>query len=154
MKAWITCVTLSFVVGQSPNAFTNPSKPVDCVSKGYTVAETVKSGAHYVDIKQGDTVLASMRVFTDVERNGFALDEAKTTKTGFDISVEYGSRYYYHKRFVFICRQHTFYLTRVFVDSFDKRHHQHWSKKAVRVRPVLPLEKFLLDDFMREGVVK
>jgi hypothetical protein len=164
MRAWITGVALSFIVGpladnsQQLAAFQNPNtsftKPVDCVPNGYTIAETVKGEARYVDIKQGDIVFGSIRVFTDAERNGFALDEAKTTKTGFEISVEYGSRYFYHKRFVFICRQHRFYLTRVFVDSFDKHNPEHWKKKAVRVRPALPLERFLLDDFMLEGVVK
>ena len=71
-------------------------------------------------IKQGDKVLGSIRIFTGVERNGFALDEAKKTKTGFEISVEYGSRYYYHKRFIFICKRQRFYLSKVIVDSFDK----------------------------------
>ena len=157
-------MALSFIVGpiadnsQQLAAFQNPNtsftQPADCVPKGYAVAETVKSGAHYVDIKQGDTVLGSIRIFTDVERNGFALDEAKTTKTGFEISVEYGSRYFYHKRFVFICRRHRFYLSRVFVGSFDKHNPEHWKKTAVRVRPALPLERFILNDFMLEGVVK
>ena len=167
MTACITWLALSFIVGpsaynsqqllafQNPNtAITDPSRSVDCAANGYSVTETLKGQARYVDIKRGDMVLGSIRIFTDAERNGFALDEAKTTKTGFEISVEYGSRYFYHKRFVFICNQHRFYLTRVFVDSFDKHNPEHWSKKAVRVKPALPLEKFLLDDFMLEGVVK
>jgi hypothetical protein len=168
MRTCITWLVLLFVVGpsacnaqrlaavQNPKtAVRNPSKPVDCAApNGYSVAETLKAEARYVDIKQGDMVLGSIRIFSDAERNGFALDEAKTTKTGFEISVEYGSRYFYHKRFVFICKQHRFYLTRVFVDSFDKHNPEHWSKKAMRVRPALPLERFLLDDFMLEGVVK
>ena len=149
------CYSRQFVATQNPNtAVTALSKPPDCASNGYSVAETVKGEARYVEIKQGDRVLGSIRIFTGAERNGFALDEAKTTKTGFEISVEYGSRYFYHKRFVFICKQHRFYLTRVFVDSFDKHNTQHWWKKVVRVKPALPLERFLLDDFMLEGVVK
>jgi len=167
MRACITWLALSFIVGssaynsqqlagfQNPNtAFTDPSKSVDCVPNGYTVAETVKGDAHYVDIKQGDIILGSIRIFTDSERNGFAFDEAKTTKTGFEISVEYGSVIFYYKRFVFICKQHRFYLTRVLVDSFNKHNPKYWWKKSVTVKPALPLEKFHLDDFMREGVVK
>ncbi len=149
MRARIIWVVLSLLVGPCANA-----QQRVCVPNGYTVTETVKSGVHYVDIKQADAVLGSIRIFTDAERNGFALDEAKTTKTGFEVSVEYGSVVYYHKRFVFICKQHRFYLTRVFVDSFDKHNPEHWWKKAVRVRPALPLEKFLLNDFMLEGAVK
>ena len=167
MRACITWLVLLFVVSLSPcnsqelaavqnphTTVTAPPKRVDCAPNGYSVAETLKGEARYVDIKQGDMVLGSIRIFSDAERNGFALDQAKTTKTGFEISVEYGSRYFYHKRFVFICKQHSFYLTRVFVNSFDKHNPEHWWKKAMRVRPALPLERFLLDDFMLEGVVK
>ena len=167
MRACITWLALSFIVGasaynsqqlaavQNPNTtITDPSKPVDCPPNGYSIAETVRGEARYVDIKQGDMVLGSIRIFTDAERNGFALDEAKKTKTGFEISVEYGSVIYYHKRFVFICKQQRFYLTRVMVDSFNKHNPEHWRKKSVSLKPGLPLEKFLLDDFMPEGVVK
>jgi hypothetical protein len=87
-----------------------------------------------------------------IGREGFALDDAKKTKTGFEIAVEYGSRYFYHKRFIFICKQQKFYLSKVMVDSFDKVNPQHWWKKEIRVRPILPLEKFFIGDFMLEGV--
>jgi hypothetical protein len=140
---------------QNPKTAAAPSKPVDCADpNGYSVTEVLRGEARYIDIKQGDRVFGSIRIFTDVERNGFALDEAKKTKTGFEISVEYGSVNYYHKRFIFICKQHNFYLSKVFVDSFNKHNPEHWRKKQIRVRPALPLEKFLLDNFMLEGVVK
>ena len=168
MRACITWLVLSFIVSpsvcnsqqlaalqNSKTAVTDPSKPVDCAApNGYSVTEALKGEAQYVDIKQGDTILGSIRIFTDLERNGFALDGAKKTKTGFEISVEYGSRYFYHKRFIFICKQHKFYLIKVIVDSFDKANPEHWQRKGIRVRPALPLGKFLIDDFMLEGVVK
>ena len=146
-------------LGAAQNAKPTPvidtSKTVDCAApNGYSVAEVLRGDARYVDIAQGDKVLWSIRVYSGVERNGFALDEAKKTKSGFEISVEYGSRYFYHKRFIFICKQHKFYLRKVFVDSFDKHNPEHWWTKEINVRPILPLEKFLLDDFMLEGVVK
>jgi thiol-disulfide isomerase/thioredoxin len=131
------------------------SKSVDCADpNGYSVAEVRRGEARFVEIAQGNVVLGSIRIFTGVERNGFALNYAKKTKSGFEISVEYGSRYYYNKSFIFICKQQKFYLIRVIVDSFDKQNPEHWRKKVVRLNPALPLEKFLLDDFMLEGVVK
>ena len=154
MRACITWLVLSLIV--SPSVCNSQQlAPVDCAApNGYSVTEALKGKRSTVDIKQGDIILGSIRIFTDSERNGFALDEAKTTKTGFEISVEYGSVIFYHKRFVFICKQHRFYLTRVLVDSFNKHNPKHWWKKSVTVKPALPLEKFHLDDFMREGVVK
>jgi hypothetical protein len=151
-----TCTSQQLAAVQNPKtAVKDPSKPVDCAApNGYSVTEALKGGARYVDIKQGDMVLGSIRIFTGLERNGFALDGAKKTKTGFEISVEYGSVIYYHKAFVFICRQHKFYLSKIRVDSFNKHNPEKWRKKIIRVRPALPLEKFLLDDFMLEGVVK
>ena len=168
MRASVTCLVLSFILGaptwyshrlaavQNPKTVITDSSPsFDCAApNAYGVAEVWKQEARYVDIKQGDKVLGSIRIFTGVERNGFALDEAKKTKTGFEISVEYGSRYYYHKRFIFICKRQRFYLSKVIVDSFDKVNPEHWRKREIMVKPILPLEQFLLDDFMREGVVK
>jgi len=169
MKACLTGLVLLVIVGVAagnsqqlgavqnakPIPVADTSKSIDCAApNSYSVAEVLRGGARYVDIAQGDTVLGSIRIFSDVERNGFALDEARKTKTGFEISVEYGSRYYYHKRFIFICKRHKFYLRKVIVDSFDKHNPEHWWTKVIRVKPILPLEKFFLDDFMLEGVVK
>ena len=107
-----------------------------------------------VVIEQDSKVLWSIRLPTGAERNGSALDWAKKTKEGFELSVEYGSRYYYHKRFVFLCKRDKFYLSEVIVDSFDKVNPEHRRKKTVKVKPSFPIEKFYIDDFMLEGVVK
>ena len=167
MKTCITWLILPFfmtpltgmlqqraVVQRAKTTVGNPTRRVDCSGpKGYSVSEVEKGEARYVDIKQGENILGSIRVFTGSERNGFALDEAKKTTTGFEIAVEYGPRYYYHKRFIFICKQQKFYLSKVMVDSFDKQDPAHWGKKEIKIRPILPLEDFFLDDFMLEGVV-
>jgi hypothetical protein len=89
-----------------------------------------------------------------MERNGFALNWAKKRKDGFEILVEYGSRFYYAKRFNFICKQHKFYLSKITVDSFDKFNPEKGHTRIIRVKPHLPLEKFLIDNFMLAGVVK
>src|SRR5882724_1399770 len=89
-----------------------------------------------------------------MEHNGFALNWARKTKAGFEIAVEYGSVIYYAKRFNFICKQRKFYLTKITVDSFNKHNPETWKTKIVRVKPNVPLEKFLIDDFTAEGVVR
>src|SRR5262245_25868071 len=144
------------VQGGKPNAVTDQaSKPVDCSNpNGYNVEPGKEPGMNSVKILSSGTVLHTIELPTGVTRNGFAFDGVRKTSQGFEISVEYGSVIYYHKAFVFICRQHTFYLNRIKVDSFNKHNPEKWSKKVVRVRPKVPLEKFFITDFMREGVVK
>jgi len=170
MRACIAVLFLPLVVGFSsgnsqqiravqngkPNAVTEKaSKPVDCADpKGYSVEEGTKPGTHPVNIVREGRVLHTIELPTGETRNGFGFDGVRKTSQGFEISIEYGSVIYYHKAFVFICRQHTFYLNRIKVDSFNKHNPEKWSKKVVRVRPKVPLEKFFITDFMREGVVK
>ena len=170
MRACITVLVLPLIVGfpsgnaqqmgavhhGKPNAATDKaSKPVDCTDpKGYSVEEGTKPGTHPVNIVREGRVLHTIELPTGEGLNGFAFDGVKKTSPGFEISVEYGSVIYYHKAFVFICRQHKFYLSKLKVDSFNKHNPEKWSKKVIRVRPNVPLEKFFITDFMREGVVK
>lgn len=131
------------------------SKPLDCADpKGYSVVEVRDSEGNYVNIVQGDKVLKTIKLPTGIERNGFGFNWAKKTKGGFEISVEYGSRYYYGKRFNFICKQHKFYLSKIIVDSFDKAYPEKWNTKVIRVKPNVSLERFVITDFMLEGAVK
>ena len=74
--------------------------------------------------------------------NGFSLNWAKKTKSGFEISIEYGSRFYYNKRLVFVCTNNDFYLTSMEIDSFDKAYPETWTKKTLRVKPTVPLSEF------------
>jgi len=39
------------------------------------------------------------------------------------------------------------------VDSLDKNYPDSGKTKVVRVRPNVPLERFVITDFMKEGVV-
>jgi len=132
------------------------SKTLDCDDpNGYSLEEGTVPGTSSVNIVRDGRVLHTIKLLTDMERNGFAFDGAKKTKDGFEISIEYGSVIYYHKAFVFICRHHKFYLSKIRVDSFNRRNPPAtWSRKVIRVRPNLPLEKFSVTDFMLEGVVQ
>ena len=170
MRACFTVLVLPLIVGfpsgnsqqigavqnGKPNAVTaKASKPIDCADpNGYSVESGTEPGSNSVKILSSGTVLHTIKLLTDMESNGFAFDGAKKTKDGFEISIEYGSVIYYHKAFVFICRYHKFYLGKIRVDSFNKHNPEKWSKKVIRVRPNLPLEKFSVTDFMLEGAVK
>jgi hypothetical protein len=142
--------------GGKPSAATDEaSKTINCANpNGYSVVEVRNREANHVNIVRGGKVLWSIRLLRGIERNGFGFNWAKKTKEGFEISVEYGSRYYYGKRFNFICKRHKFYLSKITVDSFDKAAPEKWNTKVIRVKPNLPLEEFLIDDFMLEGVVE
>jgi hypothetical protein len=170
MRACITVLVVPLIVGFAsgnsqqvgavhhgkPNAITEKaSKSVDCADpNGYSVEEGIKPGTHPVNIVREGRVLHTIELTTGVDVNGFSFDGVKKTSQGFEISIEYGSVIYYHKAFVFICRQHKFYLSKIKVDSFNKHNPEKWSKKVIRVRPNVPLEKFFITYYMREGVVK
>jgi hypothetical protein len=170
MRACITVLVLSLIVGFSsgnsqqigavhngkPNAVTDKAlKPVDCADpNGYSVESGTEPGTNSVKILSSGTVLHTIELPTGESLNGFAFDGVKKTSQGFEISIEYGSVIYYHKAFVFICRRHKFYLSKIKVDSFNKHNPEKWSKKVIRVRPSVPLGKFFITDYMNEGVVK
>ncbi len=151
----IVSLMAGFSAGRPMSLADVTSKAFDCSDPNrYRVVEVRGPEANYVNIARGGKVLRSIRLPTGMERNGFGFNWAKKTKGGFEISVEYGSRFYYGKRFNFICKRGTFYLNKVIMDSFDENNPEKWHKRMVRVTPDLPLEKFSITDFMPEGVVK
>lgn len=58
-------------------------------------------------------ILHSIELLTQAERNGFAFDGSKQTTTGFELAVEYGSVIFYHKTFVFRCRNQRLRMARI-----------------------------------------
>src|SRR6266853_4743647 len=115
----------SSAVGEShvdrPNIDDEGSKTLDCDDpNGYSLEEGTVQGTSSVNIVRDGRVLHTIKLLTDIEQNGFAFDGAKKTKEGFEISIEYGSVIYYHKTFMFICRQHKFYLSKIRGGSFNK----------------------------------
>ena len=108
-----------------------------------------------VKIVSGGEVLHTIKLLSDRERNGFAFDGVKKTKEGFELAIEYGTRIFYRKNFIFICKEDKFSLSKIEVDSFDRQNPDKSSKEEVmRVQPRLPLEKFSITNFMLEGVVQ
>ena len=138
---------------ERPAADDKGSKTSGCDDpQGYSVEEDPETNS--LKIVSGGAVLHTIKLLSDSERNGFGFNGAKKNKDGFELSIEYGSRIYYEKTFIFICRHHRFYLSKIAVESFDKHNPEKWTRKVVRVRPNVPLEKFSLTDFMLEGVVQ
>ncbi|GEM_PF-1514080 len=137
------------------------SKTLDCTNpNGYSlvvvedpsrnIEETVTT-PKLLNIVVGDEVMTTVKIPTVSDANGFSLTWAKKTKEGFEISVEYGSRYHYQKQFNFICKEGNFYLYAVKVESFDKNDPESMDKpdeKEVQINPNLPIEKFSLFDYL------
>ena len=143
----------SSAVGEShvdrPSIDDEGSKTLDCDDpKGYTVEEGTIPDTNSVNIVRGDTVLHTIKLLTEIELPGFGFDGAKKTKDGFEISIEYGTRIFYAKTFIFICRQHKFYLSKIRVESFDRHNPAKWKRKIIILRPNLPLEKFSITAFI------
>ena len=131
------------------------AKPLDCEDpKGYSLEEGTIPDTRTVNIVRDGTVLHTIKLLTEIDQPGFGFDGAEKTEDGFEISIQYGTRIFHAKTFVFICKEHQFYLSQIRVASFDRQNPEKLSRKVVRVRPNLPLEKFSITDFMREGVVK
>jgi len=123
------------------------------VCDNYVVEEDTDTNS--VKVESGGQVLHSIKLLSDRERNGFAFDGVKKNKEGFELAIEYGSRIFYHKNFIFICKDDKFHLSKIEVDSFDRQDPYKSSKhEVISVQPNVPLEKFLLTDFMLEGIVQ
>ncbi len=149
----------SSAVGEShvdrPSIDDDGTKALDCDDpQGYTVEEGTIPDTNSVNIVRGGTVLHTIKLLTEIEVPGFGFDGAKKTRDGFEISIEYGTRIFYAKTFIFTCRQHKFYLSKIRAESFDRQNPAKWKRKVIRVRPNAPLEKFSITNFMLEGVVQ
>jgi hypothetical protein len=104
-----------------------------------------------LNIVAGDETKVAIKIPTDSDAQNFSLDSTAKTKEGFEITIEYGTRYYYQKRFDLICKEGNFYLDKVKVTSFDKfdpASRANWDTKEIKIRPNLPVEKFSIFDYL------
>lgn len=128
---------------------TSDSPTLRCGDSVFTLAVEKKNESKQVILIENGTTIKKINLPTQFEVNGFALNWAKGTKVGFEISVEYGSRIYYQKDFSFVCRQNSFYLDEVKITTFDKHDPENsWTESIEPVTPALPLEKFQIADFI------
>ena len=101
-----------------------------------------------LNVAVGGDIKAAIKMPTDSDAQNF-MGSTEKTKEGFDITVEYGTRYYYRKQFKFVCKEGDFYLYKVRVESFDKfdpESRENWDRKEIEVNPNLPIRKFSIFD--------
>ncbi len=123
---------------------------VNCSGKSFeleTVYDELRD-AKNIKLTKNKKVEKIIKLPNQSEFNGFALNWVKKTQKGFEISLDYGSRFYYAKRFNFVCRKGKFFLNEIKVESFDKHNPEKWDSKTVKINPNMPLEKFLIKDYI------
>jgi hypothetical protein len=104
-----------------------------------------------LNVVSGDKIRVAIKVPTDSNAQNFSLSSSEKTKEGFEITIEYGTRYYYKKQFNFVCKEGDFYLYKMQVESFDKfdsASREKWDRKEVKVEPNLSIEKFSIFDYL------
>src|SRR2546423_1696081 len=104
-----------------------------------------------LNVVAGDEIKAAIKIPTDSDAQNFSLISTEKTKEGFEITIEYGVRYYYKKQFNFICKEGNFYLYKVKVESFDDadpKSRDNWDRKEIKIKPNLPIEKFSMFDYL------
>jgi hypothetical protein len=101
-----------------------------------------------VRILRGAHLLHSLALPTQGEYPGFAFNWIRPTPTGFDFSIEYGSRIYTERNFSFVYAQHTFYLRRIQTTRVDKATPNRVTSRHHMLRPPVQLDRFRLPDYM------
>ncbi|QQS41702.1 MAG: hypothetical protein IPM63_01790 [Acidobacteriota bacterium] len=96
---------------------------------------TLENGTEGVTLFKGDKEVRTERLPTQTEVNKFKLDPLRKTDEGFELSVEYGDRYYHSKRFGFDCVDGEFQLSRMKSERFDTQNPGKISRKESAVRP-------------------
>jgi hypothetical protein len=126
------------------------SKTFDCTaSNDYKVEKDRDEEFNLVHIIQDDKIVETIKLPTGLSQNGFALNWAKKTKSGFEILIEYGSRIYYQKEFKFECKNHQIYLTSINTTTFDKNDpEKSWKKRKTNINPKVLLSNFKVTDYI------
>jgi hypothetical protein len=137
------------------------SKPLDCsdpnayslvvVADPERESQNPGTAPRVLNIVAGDEIRTAIKVPTDSDAQNFSLSSTEKTKEGFEITIEYGTRYYYKKQFDFICKEGDLYLYKVKVESFDKfdpKSRAKWDRKEIEIRPDRPVGKFSIFDYL------
>lgn len=125
------------------------SRKTDC--RDFALETGKDEEYNLINIKQDGVTTNVIKLPTGLSKIGFALNFAKKTNDGFLFSIEYGSRFYYEKEFYFGCKRGGFYLTKVIVRTHDQGDPEESPKDlTMRVHPAVPLDRFLITDYMTE----
>src|SRR5215203_1747853 len=102
-----------------------------------------------LNIVAEDEIRVALKVPTDSDAQNFLMSTEKT-KEGFEITIEYGVRYYFRKQLNFVCKAGNFYLYRVRVEGlYDAapKSRASWHKEQ-KLKPNVPIEKFSIFDYL------
>lgn len=119
-----------------------------CGGKTYSVLIAEKSGNQSIVFAEGNNIRRTVKMPTQTDAANFSLDHFGETKNGFEIAIEYGSKYYYRKSFNFVCEKDNFYFDKVSVEKFEKNNPSKITKKEVKMNPKEPLERFSFTGFL------
>jgi len=109
-----------------------------------------KRNADDIQILLASGDILTIKTPSGEEVNNFAVDDVKQTSNGFEIEVEYGSRYKYEKTFIFEHGGKTFNLTQIKVKSFDGADPEKSSERSVIIKPPVALEEFKIDKYLSD----
>src|SRR5690606_865068 len=116
------------------NAASNETRSDDRVTPSPTAEDTRKGiqcdGLKYslitdresriVSIQSGSGQVTTISWPSQSEINGFSLNSVRRMEDTIEISVEYGSRFYFEKAFRFACVKERLLLTDIQIVTFDK----------------------------------
>jgi hypothetical protein len=129
----------SFVVVQNPNR-KNDSDPL--IPKD-------------LNIVVGDDVVSKIELPKESEVKNFSLNSTENTKAGFEMRVDWGGGvYHYEIQFNFRCKKSNFYLYEVTKKSFSTTNPDSGNfldkkeSKVTKIEPNLPIEKFVMTDYL------
>jgi hypothetical protein len=126
------------------------SKTFDCSApNSYKVERDRDDEFNLVNIVQNNKIVETLKLPTGLSQNGFAINWVKKKKSGFEISIEYGSRFYYQKDFGFLCKNSQLYLITIKTTTFDKHNPENsWKEYMTNVKPIVPLSNFRVTDYL------
>lgn len=119
-----------------------------CGGKTYNILIADKNGNQSIVFAEGNNIRRNVKMPTQTDAANFSLDHFGETKNGFEIAVEYGSKYYYRKSFNFVCENGEFFFDKVAIERFEKNNPSKITKKDVRMNPKEPLERFSFTGFL------
>lgn len=134
----------------SPSQTSPSGECADASGLCLNVVEDAEREAKNINIVDGGKTKSVIKLPSPQDYNGYALNWAKKTADGFEVSIEYGSRNYFNKSFEFVKKDDTFYLTEIKVKTFDKQNPEKIEKKTVKVEPTVAVDKFNIEDYMND----
>lgn len=116
---------------------------LDCGGSDFRLFRvSLEAGREAVTLFKGPDELRTEILPAPNEVKKFKLDPLRKTDDGFEMSVEYGDRYYHTKRFEFECDEGEFVFAKLRSERFDTRNPSRISKKESAVKPRTTWERF------------